>query len=79
MMSSGQLRELHDRISGPLAEIQDLFKPGVKVTLLVRTPGFPDGARDVLVTDEDDLELVIAAIQARQAGSVTIEKMGDHG
>ena len=49
-----------------LAAIQALFKPGVKVTLLVRTTTHPDGSRDFILTD-DDLNEAIKAIRIRAA------------
>jgi len=41
---------MHARCSEHLEQIQSLFKDGAKVTLIVRTPGFPE--RDVLLSDD---------------------------
>ena len=43
-----------------LGKMQKLFKPGIKVTFLARTPGNPEG--DFLLTD-DDLSEVKAALE----------------
>lgn len=56
------LDELRDEVAGHMDEIVALFKPGVKITVVVRTPGFPD--RDMLMTD-DDLAEVRAMIERR--------------
>ena len=45
-----------------LAEIQSLFKPGTKATLLIRRPAHPDGSQDFLLTD-DAIDDAIAALQ----------------
>ncbi len=56
-----RIKQLHLELNDALAEIALLFKPGVKLTLVARTPGIPD--RDVLVGDDSDLEALIASIQ----------------
>lgn len=43
-------------------EIEPLFKPGVEITLIVRSPGFP--ARDMVITS-DDLREVQKTIERR--------------
>lgn len=53
------------RIESHLNSIEKMFKPGVKITLLVRTPGLPD--RD-LVMSVDNLEEVKAMIARRMLG-----------
>lgn len=53
-----------------LAEIEKLFKPHVKLTLIARTPGNDEA--DVLMT-KDDLSEVAKLIQRREAGEVTFE------
>ena len=40
------------------------FKPGAKVTIVVRTPTHPDGSRDMVVTS-DDIDAVIGALRTR--------------
>lgn len=52
-------------------EIVTCFKPGVKITVLVRTPGFPE--RDFMMTDDESAE-IIAMVQRRQAAGAAIEQ-----
>lgn len=52
--------------SEKLSEIAALFKPGARLTLLVRTPGYPDGSRDFVLTN-DALVDAIAALEIRKA------------
>ncbi|AMS41218.1 hypothetical protein AA2016_2290 [Aminobacter aminovorans] len=40
------------------------FKPGAKITVLVRHPDTPDGRKDFVLSD-DDLALAVVAIQQR--------------
>lgn len=49
-------------ISNYMDDIVGLFKPGAKITVVVRFPGFPD--RDLIMSD-DELEEVIAACRRR--------------
>ena len=42
-------------VAARMEEIVGRFKPGVKITVLVRTPGFPD--RDFMMTDDTDVEI----------------------
>jgi hypothetical protein len=51
--------ELHAEIANHCGEIADLFKPGVRITILVRNPNLEDA--DVLVTD-DSIDSAIAAL-----------------
>lgn len=60
VQATGQ--EIADR----LADIADMFKPGAKLTLLVRHPDYPNGDRDVVITD-DSLAAVIDALRIRLA------------
>jgi hypothetical protein len=55
-----KLPEVHAEIAEHCGEISDLFKPGCKVTILVRNPSLKDG--DVLVSD-DAIDAVVAALQ----------------
>jgi hypothetical protein len=52
--------EVHLEISDRCLEVARLFKPGAKVTILIRTPSLADG--DMVVTD-DDIDLAVAALQ----------------
>lgn len=51
-------------------QIIGCFKPGVKITVIVRTPGFDE--RDFLMTD-DELPEVTRAIERRAAAPTTGE------
>jgi len=57
-----------DFIINRMDEIATRFKPGVKVTVIVRSPDFPNGERDCIVT-ADDLDAVLAAINIRARAS----------
>lgn len=52
-----------ERVQEHLAEIAKLFRPGVKLTILVRAPFLPDG--DLVVTD-DNLVLAEKALARRR-------------
>lgn len=54
--ASLELLHVQQAASDHLDEIKVMFKPGVKVTLLVRTPTHPD--RDFVMTDDDMAEAV---------------------
>ena len=56
------MRRLHEAIASHAAAIEDMFTEPVKITVLVRNPAYPDGARDVLVSN-DDYQQAIAAIR----------------
>jgi len=55
-----------DRASDHLNSIAGLFKPGAKLTLLVRTPGNEEA--DFLLTN-DDLGEAIKLIERRRVGA----------
>lgn len=65
------LEDTRDIIAEHLEGIKTLFKPGIKVTLLVRTETHPDGSRDLVMTD-DDLETAIAALRIRQEAEMAL-------
>jgi hypothetical protein len=50
------LEETQDEVSDYLDQIKRFFKPGVKVTILVRTEGDPEGRRDFMMGDDDPQE-----------------------
>lgn len=52
----------HD-VSDYLDDIKNLFKPGVKIAVLVRTLGYPE--RDFMMTD-DTYDELIAMIERRK-------------
>lgn len=53
-------------VSAHMDQIKRLFKSGVKITVLVRTPGEP--GRDFLMTDDDLDEAITALRRRRDAG-----------
>jgi hypothetical protein len=55
-------------ISEHLDAIKSLFKPGAKVTLLVRTPSHRDGSRDLLMTDDIIDEAIGAMLRRKHEG-----------
>jgi hypothetical protein len=53
---------LLERLGGILeAHVEPIFKPEVKVTLIVRLPGNPEA--DILVSSDEDLDEVIALVE----------------
>ena len=72
-MSTPALVNLHPSISTYLNKIVALFKPGAKITLIVRNPDVPDG--DVILGN-DNLDDAIAAINNLKARE-PIFKEGD--
>jgi len=60
-----QVQSVGEEIAAHMNEIAALFKPGKKITVLVRTPKHPDGSRDVLITN-DTIDDAIAALQTRK-------------
>jgi hypothetical protein len=57
------LEQVTELAADCMDKIKERFKPGAKITLLVRTPGMP--LRDFCLTD-DDLDEVFAAIVRRK-------------
>ena len=69
VMDMTNLRLVQERVADHMDEIHRYFKPGVRVTVIVRTPDFPD--RDCLMT-ADDIPELIALLQRRElAGKTT--------
>lgn len=60
-----KVQSVAEEIGDHMDAILRLFKPGAKITVLVRTPDYPDGSRDMLMTS-DDIENAIAALKCRQ-------------
>lgn len=61
-----RLAEVGAEIREHLAEIETLFVPGMKLTLLVRDPRFPDASRDMVITN-DQISAAILALTKREA------------
>jgi hypothetical protein len=64
MTESPLLQHASQRIAGLMDEIVACFKPGVKITVLVRTPDHPN--RDFCMTD-DNMDEAIAMLHRRKA------------
>lgn len=58
---SDDVRRTGQQIAFHMDEIARLFKPGAKLTLLVRSPGHPE--RDAFLSDEDNIDEAIEAIK----------------
>lgn len=58
------LSEVQEDVSRHMDEILRCFKSGAKITVLVRSPGYPD--RDFVMTN-DDLDELTAMIARRKA------------
>lgn len=58
------LTDVQDLTADCMDKIKACFKPGAKITVAVRAPGFPD--RDFVMTDDDPSE-VIAMMERRKA------------
>jgi hypothetical protein len=54
------MQDVKEEINWHLERISHLFKPGAKLTILVRHPHIPDGDADVLLTDDTLTEAVEA-------------------
>lgn len=50
------LEEMQDEVSDCLDRVKRCFKPGVKVTILVRTEGDAEGKRDFMMGDDEPQE-----------------------
>ena len=57
-----RLENMRREASHHLEQIAKLFKPGMKITLVVRNPDEPDGEQDTLLTD-DTIPEVIRALE----------------
>lgn len=63
-MPMDRLKSVHAQIANHCVEVSDLFKPGARVTILVRNPGLGDG--DLVVTD-DSFDHAISALEKLKA------------
>lgn len=50
------LSDVQEMVADHMDEITAMFKPGVKITVLVRVPNLPD--RDFMMTNDDHAELI---------------------
>lgn len=58
--------EMHREIANHASKIRHLFKPGAKVSIVVRNPSLPDG--DVLVSDDqiDDVKRALDRLATKE-------------
>lgn len=64
MNNDPNLQRVQEAVADHMDAILGMFKPGCKITVLVRTPDHPD--RDFLMTSDAGSE-IIAAVQRRGA------------
>lgn len=64
MLTPAQTVALHDELAKHLDRIKRAFKPGSRVTLVIRNPGISDEAG--VVIGDDDLDEAVAEIRRRQ-------------
>lgn len=72
-MESETLKIVQHQVGAHMDKILKLFKPGKKITVLVRSPGFPE--QDFCLTDDEDAE--VAAMVARRFPSPPGEAQGE--
>lgn len=65
------VQEVGEIVAGHMHAILALFKPGAKITVLVRRPEAPDGSRDFLQTN-DALDEIIEAVRRRKDPAKTL-------
>ena len=71
---SDELEKLRFVLAERLEEISEFFKPGAKVSLLVRNPSIPNA--DLLLTSDDQGEIIKAVQRLAPAPD---GKEGEHG
>lgn len=64
-ISNDPVVDAGNEIAMHLTKIAKLFKPGVKLTLLIRSPD--NAGRNAYLSDEDDIEPVIDALRQLHA------------
>lgn len=62
---SPSVQEASERVADHMDKILGYFKPGRKITVLVRSPEHPDGSQDFVLTN-DTLDETIAALTIRK-------------
>jgi hypothetical protein len=66
-----RVREAAEIIGDHLDAILSLFKPGKKITVVVRDPEAPDHSRDLVQTN-DDIDEAIKALARRKIDNGTL-------
>ena len=67
-MSKRDLVEVSEIVGDYMDRIVKLFKPGKKITVLVRTPGDDHGQFDFMMSDDDPQELLNMIARRKAAG-----------
>lgn len=67
------LDRLRRQLADHAAQVEELFTEPVKVSIVVRNPGHPDGSRDVVVSSEDDYGRISATVGALTARGTLVE------
>lgn len=63
------LGETIEEVQDHMDVIRSYFKPGVKVTVMVRSENDPEGRRDFMLTDDDPQELISMINRRAAAGA----------
>jgi len=59
---------ISETIADHMHALRFAIEPGMKITLLVRSPDYPDGSRDLLMTDDLIDEAVGAMLRRKREG-----------
>ncbi len=58
------VQRVAETLGDHMDKILQLFKPGMKITVLIRNTGKPDGSQDLVLTN-DELSAAITALEIR--------------
>ncbi len=59
------VQQISEIVADHMDAILKLFKPGAKITVLVRSPAHPDGSRDFVLAN-DTIDAAISALALRK-------------
>lgn len=62
---SAMVQEVSEHVADHMDAILKFFKPGAKITVLVRRPEAPDGRQDFVLSN-DTIDAAIAALEQRK-------------
>lgn len=62
------IEQVQDEVAGHMDKIKAMFKPGHKITVLVRAPNDPEGRMDFMMGDDEPQE-VMNMVARRMAGA----------
>lgn len=68
------LSKVQEVIAEHLDDIKTLFKPGAKITLLVRAANNPEGRKDFMMGDDEPQEAMNMIARCMAGASVTAGK-----